>query len=407
MLGIRSQRLAVTVAALLPALALAACGSSGGGSGANGAPGSQGANGATFKIALLADMSGVGATNAKPGVSGVRAAIGKINDGGGVLGKKLDLEVIDAQSSADTALNGAQKAIADNPLAVIMFSTSAEGAKVTPVLLAAHLPFLSSALPDSSLYPPQPTLFMPSVTAHQSASAIVEFAKQKAGGSFNNSVIDIAAINSPYVDTVIGAMTPRIKDAGGKVTRVERYDYGIASFAAQAGKIQGDKPTIVFTLGASNDTITVSKALTASGVSALQIGFGSNAAEPVFQAVKTSKYWAPTENVFPSKNPEFLAAAQKAGVKDGVLGSTYSNAGWIATYLVSEGLSKCGTGCDYVKLPTALEQINNYTVPGGVSYGPISLSSSNHSSASEMKFHNYDPGTGQWSESDPISVVGK
>jgi branched-chain amino acid transport system substrate-binding protein len=406
MRGSRSRRLAVTVVALLPALALAACGSSGEGSNSGGASGAQ-ASGGNFKVILLTDLSGEGATNAKPGASGVRAAIKKINDAGGVLGKKLNLEVLDTQSGADTALTAAQKAVSKNPLAVILFGTSAEGAKVTPVIEAAKLPFLSAALPDTSLYPPKPTDFMVSVSARQSGYFLADFAKGKAGGSFKDAVVDIAAINSPYIDTIITALTQQVKDGGGKVTRTERYDYGIASFATQAGNIARDKPTIVFTLGAQNDTIVVSKALTAAGVTALQVGSGSGAAQAVLQAVKTAKYWAPTENVYPGQNTEFLAAADAAGVKDGVLGSTYSNAGWVAAYLVSQGLTKCGAGCDSAKLPAALEQINGYTVPAGVSYGPISLSPTNHITASSVKFHSLDPATGKYLDSDPIDVVGK
>jgi branched-chain amino acid transport system substrate-binding protein len=406
MLGTRSRRLALTVGVLLPALALTACGSSGGGDGsAGGANNSQG--GGTFKLVLLTDLSGVGATNAKPGASGVQAAIKKVNDGGGVLGHTLELQVIDTQSGADTALTAAQKAVSENPLAVILFGTSAEGAKVTPVIESAKLPFLSAALPDSSLYPPKSTDFMASVTAKQSGYFLVEFAKQKTSKSLAGAVIDIAAINSPYIDTVIDSLKSQVEAAGGKITRTERYDYGIASFATQAGTIARDKPTIVFTVGAANDTIVVSKALTAAGVNALQIGGGSGAAESVLQAVKTANYWAPTENAYPSQNPGFLAAAVKAGVKDGVLGSTYSNAGWVATYLVAEGLSKCGSGCDATKLPAAIEQITGYTVPAGVSYGQINLSPTNHVSASVVKFHNYNPATSKFSDSDPIDIVGK
>jgi branched-chain amino acid transport system substrate-binding protein len=407
MLRTRSRRLAMTLGVVLPALALAACGSSGSAEDNAGGGGSSGAeSGGAFEITLLTDLSGVGATNAKPGASGVQAAIKKINDDGGVHGKQLALDIIDLQSGPDTALTAAQKAVSENPLAVIMFGTSAEGAKVTPVIEAANVAFLSPALPDGSLYPPKSTDFMPSITAKQAGFAMAEFAKSKAGGSFKDSVIDIAAINSPYIDTVIATLTAQIEAADGKVTRTERYDYGIASFATQAGNIARDEPTIVFMLGAANDSIVVSKALTAAGAKALQIGTGSNAGEPVLQALNNPNYWAPTENVYPSQNPDFLAAAESAGVQDGVLGSTYSNAGWVATYLFAEGLSKCGEDCDSTKLPAAIEQITGYTVPGGVSYGPINLSATNHITASVVRFHSYDPATGKFVDSDPIDLAG-
>jgi len=293
MRGIRSRRLAVTAGMLLPVLALAACGSSSGASGGTATSGSA-ATGGSFKIVLLTDISGVGAPNSKPGVSGVQAAVKKINDAGGVAGKKLDLTVYDAQSSADVALTAAQKAIADNPLGIIMFSTSAEIAKVTPVVEGAKIPFFSGGIPDTSLYPPKATDFSVGMSASQAGYALANFAQAKTGGSFKDAVVDIAAINSPYVDVIIKKVTQIVTDGGGKVARTERYDYGIASFAAQAGNIARDKPTVVFAMGAQNDTIVVSKALTSAGVTATQLGIESGSGPAVVDALKNAKFWGLT-----------------------------------------------------------------------------------------------------------------
>jgi branched-chain amino acid transport system substrate-binding protein len=392
---------------LLPALLLAACGSSGGSTTGGTTPSGSQATGGSFKVVLLTDISGVGAPNSKPGVSGVQAAIKKINDSGGVGGKKLDLTVYDAQSSADAALTAAQKAIADKPLGIIMFSTSAEIAKVTPVVEGAKIPFFSGGIPDSSLYPPKATDFSVGMSAAQAGYALATFGMGKTGGSFKGAVVDIAAINSPYVDVIIKKVTQLVTDGGGKIARTERYDYGIASFAAQAGNIARDKPTVVFAMGAQNDTIVVSKALTSAGVSATQIGIESGSGPAVVDALKNAKFWGLTTSVYPGDNPAFLAAADAAGVKDGILGSTYSNSGWVAAYLVTAGLGKCGADCDSTKLSAALEQVTGYTIPGGVYYGPINLSSTNHIAASVVKFHNFDPATGKYTDSDPVDVTGK
>ena len=406
MRGIRSRRLAVTAGMLLPALVLAGCGSSSTSGSAGGGTTTQ-ASGGTFKVVLLTDLSGVGAPNSKPGVSGVQAAIKKINDGGGVVGKKLDLEVLDAQSSADTALTSAQKAVSENPLAIIMFGTSAEIAKVTPVVEGAKIPFFSGGIPDTSLYPPKATDFSVGMSAQQAAYSMATFAKSKSGGSLKDAVIDIAAINSPYVDVIIKKATELVTADGGKITRTERYDYGIASFAAQAGNIARDKPTVVFAMGAQNDTIVVSKALTSAGVTATQFGIESGSGPAVLDALKNAKFWGLTTSTYPGDNQAFLTAADAAGVKDGILGSTYSNSGWVAAYLVSAGLAKCGAGCDATKLPAALEKVSGYTIPGGVYFGPINMSPTNHIAATAVKFHNFDPATGKYTDSDSIDITGK
>jgi ABC-type branched-subunit amino acid transport system substrate-binding protein len=384
----------------------------GGGSGTTAASGSNNTEGVTasggaYKIVVLADLSGEDAPNCKPGVAGVQAAVATINAAGGISGKKLQISVIDTQTSVDVARTSAQQAISESPFGVIMFVTGAEGVAVTPLMQAAHIPVLSPALPDTALYPPQPGLFMPSMTATQNADALVAFAKLKAGGSLKNAVIDIADLNDPYTEGIVTDMTPLIEAAGGKVTRVETYDYGLASFAAQASTIARDKPAIVFDLGGANDTIVVSKAITASGVTGMQVGISANASPTVIQQLGTARYYAPTEDTYPSQNTAFLTAAAKAGQKSGVLGSTYSTAAWVATYVLTDGIEKCGANCSSANMNAALQQVQGYTVPLGVSYGAIDLSASNHITASVVRFHNYNPATGQWTESAPISIGGK
>jgi ABC-type branched-subunit amino acid transport system substrate-binding protein len=403
----RRLYLTATATALLLAPALAACGG-GSGTPAGGSTSTTGvtASGGAYHITVLADLTGGIAVNAKPGVAGVQSAVAAINTAGGINGKKLDVSVIDTRTSIDTARTGAQQAISDHPFAVIMFMGGDEGVAVTPLLQAAHIPVLSPALPDSSLYPAQSGLFMPSVSATQNADAAVAFAKQKADGSLKNAVIDVAELNNPYTEGVLKDMTPLIEAAGGKVNRVETYDFGLASFATQASAIARDKPTIVFELGAADDTVVVSKAITASGVTGRQIGISTNASQDVITQLGTASYWAPTEDTYPSQNAAFLAAAAKAGQKSGVLGSTYSTAGWVATYVLSQGIAKCGDSCSSADMNAALQQVTGYTVPLGVSYGTINLSASNHITASTVRFHNYNPATKQWTQSVPISIAG-
>lgn len=404
----RSRRMYLTVTALLLAPAVAACGGGSGGTAASSSNNTAGvtASGGSYNVVVLADLSGEDAPNCKPGVAGVQAAVATINAAGGISGKKLQISVIDTQTSVDVARTSAQQAISESPFGVIMFVTGAEGVAVTPLMQAAHIPVLSPALPDTALYPPQPGLFMPSMTATQNADALVAFAKLKEGGSLKNAVIDIADLNDPYTEGIVSDMTPLIEAAGGKVTRVETYDYGLASFAAQAGTIARDKPDIVFDLGGANDTIVVSKAITASGVTAMQVGISANASPTVVQQLDTPRYYAPSEDTYPSQNAAFLAAATKAGQKSGVLGSTYSTAAWVATYVLTEGIEKCGANCNSADMNAALQQVQGYTVPLGVSYGAIDLSASNHITASVVRFHSYNPATGQWTESAPISIVG-
>jgi len=395
----RFRRIVLTVGALVPTLVLAACGSSAGGNGAAG----SGSTGGSYKVVLISDLSGPYSGVSGPGAAGAEVAVDNINATGGVNGKRINLEVIDSQSTPTAALAAAQKAASENPLAVIMFSGSAGASSITSLVQSVKVPFLSPALADTSVNPAQPYLYQPSLTAGQDAQALYQFLKLKLGGLAGKTV-DVAAISSPYVDVIIKAATTLLRHDGAKIGSTERYELPLASFTTQAGAISRDKPDAVLVLGSTDDTVVVSKALKAAGVTSLQVGIPSGAAQTTVQQVGSPNYYALTANPYPTALPAFLSIAEKYGKKADVSGSIFSMSGWVTAYTVAHALTECGASCDGAQLNAALEHVTNYTVPDGVSYGPVTFSASNHIAASTVRFHNYDPATGKFSESDAITV---
>jgi len=390
------RRILLTAGALVPALVLAACG--GGNDTAK-----SGSNGGSYKVVLISDLSGPYSGVSGPGAAGAEVAINNINANGGINGKHVNLEVVDSQSTPAAALAAAQKAVSENPLAVIMFSGSAGASSITSLVQSTKVPFLSPALSDTSVYPPQPYLYQPSLTAKQNGQALYQFVKQRLG-SLAGKTVDVAAISSPYVDVIIKNATTLLQADGAKIGGTERYQLPLASFTTQAGAISRDKPDAVLVLGSTDDTVVVSKALGAAGVTSLQVGIPSGAAQTTIQHVASPNYYALTANPYPSALPEFLSIADKYGKKAEVSGSIFSMSGWVTAYVVAQAVTQCGASCDSAHLNAALEQVSKYTVPNGVSYGPVTFSASNHIAASTVRFHNYDPATGRFSESDPITV---
>ena len=389
--------------AALSLLALAACGNGAATAAADGS-GSSGSSGGAYNVVLISDLSGDFSSVSAPGAAGAEVAVDNINASGGVNGKKLNLQVLDSQSSASMALTAAQKAIAENPLALIMLSGSAGASAITSLVQSAHVPFLSPALSDTSVYPAQPYLYQPSLTAQQDAQAMYEFVKQHENGSLSGKVIDIAAINSPYVAVIVKDVSTLLKGSGGKVASVEQYDLPLASFATQADAIARDKPNVVLTLGSTDDTVVVSKALTQAGVTALQVGIPSGAAQQTLQQIDSPKYYALTADPYASETPSFMAAASKYGKKSDVSGSIFAMSGWVAVYMLADALKQCGASCTSSQVNTALQSVSDLTIPDDVSYGPVAFSSTNHVAVSTVRFRSYDPATGKFAESGPISV---
>jgi branched-chain amino acid transport system substrate-binding protein len=386
----------------VPLLALAACGNGVGSSAASSSSGTSSSGGA-YNIALVSDLSGAFSSVSTPGAAGVEVAVDNINASGGVNGKKLNLSVIDSQSSPTVALSSAQKAITGSPLALLMLSGSAGASAITSLAQSAKIPFLSPGLSDTSVYPAQPYLYQPSLTAHQDAEAMYQFVGQHEA-SLSGKVIDIAAINSPYVDLIIKDASTLLEGHGAKVSSVQRYDLPLASFATQASAIARDKPDVVLTLGATDDTVVVSKAVTAAGVGALQVGIPSGAGQATLQQISSAKYYALTADPYASEVPDFLTIAGKYGKKADVSGSIFAMSGWVAVYMLADALKRCGANCTSSSLNAALQQVSNLTVPNGISYGPVAFSAASHVAVGTVRFRNYDPATGKFSQGAPITV---
>jgi branched-chain amino acid transport system substrate-binding protein len=404
-LGSRRHRALAVGLLAVPLVALTACGNGGGSSGNGKASGSgsAAASGGSYNISLVSDLSGAFSGVSAPGAAGVEVAVDNINANGGINGKKLNLSVTDSQSSASLALSASQKAIAGNPLALFMLSGSADASAIGSLAQAARIPLLSPALSDTSVYPAQPYLYQPSLTAQQDAQAMYAFVKQQEG-SLSGKVVDVAAINSPYVQLIITDVSKLLKAQGAKVNAAQQYNLPLASFATQANAIARDKPNVVLTLGSTDDTVVVSKALTQAGVTALQVGIPSGAAQQTLQQINSAKYYALTADPYSSETPGFLAAASEYGKKADVSGSIFAMSGWVAVYMLADALKQCGAGCTGSQLNTALQSVSDLTIPDGVSYGPVAFSSSNHMAVSTVRFRSYDPATGKFSESAPISV---
>ncbi|MGW6144842.1 ABC transporter substrate-binding protein [Streptomyces sp. NPDC055140] len=393
----RSRRaLAAALGALTLLLGLVACGS--------GTFGGSGTSGSSRKIVLISDLSGAFSSVSAPGAAAAEMAVQNINAHGGVNGRKLDLEVIDSQSSPGSALTAAHKAVSQSPLAVVMLSGAAGASSISQLVQSAQIPLLSPALPDSALYPAQPYLYQTSLTARQNADAIYRYAKERLHGSLAGKSVAVAAVNSPYVDTIIKRAEALVARAGGRIGKVERYDVPLASFTTQAGAIARSKPDLVLTLGSTDDSVVTAKALTAAGVTVPQLGIPSGAGQPTLKQIASPQYHALTANPYPSTLPGFLTLAEKHGAQTKVSGSIFSMSGWVSVYALAQAMKKCGSDCTSTTLDSALEHVRNYTVPQGASYGPVTFSASTHIAIRTVRFHTYDPAEGRFSQSAPITL---
>ena len=86
---------------------------------AAGAAGAQAQSGQAAKLAFIGELSGAGAVSSTNFRDGALMAIDEINAKGGLLGKKIELKQYDTQTNPGTARSQMQKAIDDEPYAIL------------------------------------------------------------------------------------------------------------------------------------------------------------------------------------------------------------------------------------------------------------------------------------------------
>src|SRR5262245_64366657 len=83
------------------------------------AAGAQAQSGQAAKLAFIGELSGAGAVSSTNFRDGALMAIDEINAKGGLLGKKIELKQYDTQTNPGTARSQMQKAIDDEPYAIL------------------------------------------------------------------------------------------------------------------------------------------------------------------------------------------------------------------------------------------------------------------------------------------------
>lgn len=361
--------------------------------------------GEPWVIPFLNDVTGTIAVSFLPAYSGFQTYMDMVNDNGGVLGRPIQVELHDAQSNPDVALTEAQKILGEDPLLFAHMGSSAAAARINPVVAPEGVAYIGGSVGDDVLFPAQPNIYQVGLTAGLQGQAIAKQIDVLLDG-LDGKTVAVAAGNSPYIDNVIKAATDVIEAEGGSIGATERFDFGIPSFAAQAGNIVADGPDAVILLAPANDTVTVGSALAAAGHEGPMVGFNGAAALEVLQRLGEAgaSYYAPTEVEFPSLNEELMAVAAEHGTDADIAASTFSAAGWAMASLIVEALNLCGADCTTETFGPAFESITDFVVPMGVYTGPVSFGPDDHVSASQVRFHTWDTAGGAVSSSEPITL---
>ncbi|OGN74495.1 MAG: hypothetical protein A2X25_06325 [Chloroflexi bacterium GWB2_49_20] len=135
----------------------------------------------TIKIGFVAPLTTANALMGWSMQQGAQLAAQEINDAGGINGVPLELIIEDNSNTADVAVNAINRVLSENPVALILGSTSAQTLAMEPIILENTLPTIIMGSSPSLTDQGNPWVFATRADDGFAATAAVKFAVEDLG----------------------------------------------------------------------------------------------------------------------------------------------------------------------------------------------------------------------------------
>jgi branched-chain amino acid transport system substrate-binding protein len=200
--------------------------------------------GDTIRIGVITSLTGNLAAFGEAHKNGYAIALDELNAKGGVLGKKLELDVYDDQSKPDQAVQGVSKLVDQDHVTIILGSYSSESTKaIVPAITQRQVPLLiPTAVADNIMEAKSPWVFRICAGANDYAKATIAFLK--AAGA--PKTMAIVYENTNFGQSNMKAMTAAAKEAGIDLVAVESYEAKSPDYKAVLQRVKKANPEVIY-----------------------------------------------------------------------------------------------------------------------------------------------------------------
>jgi branched-chain amino acid transport system substrate-binding protein len=338
------------------------------------ASGSAVASGGTIKLGMITSLTGpynpLGSFNKQA----ADLLVKQINDGGGINGAKIDLEIEDDQSNPSNGPTIVKKFVANKVVGIIGPVFSSTCAAILDDVEAAKIPMITQCAADSVVTPIRPNVFLGPQSTRFAADQLLGYLKSQ-------GKTKIAVMHDATEYGSLGWNVIKADAAKYGVTGVDEqlYDLTATTFIPQLTKIKNSDAQAIISWGSGAPAVTITKEYRQLGLTQ-PLNFSGAQASPLYikpagdaaNGITMQCQMAPLGKYLPDSNPskalitkfdaDFTAAyntppAQFAYNTDDAL-SLFVNA-----------IKKAGP--DPAKIRDAIEQTQGFvTVDGVYNYSP-------------------------------------
>lgn len=221
------------------------------------------------QIAAIFAKTGIALTNNAPHIQCVELAAEEINSQGGLLGRPVQLIVLDNKSSPIGSSMAAKKAVELRVPAVVGAAWSSHSLQMAPVLQEAKVPMITGSATNPKVTLIGNYIFRACFIDSFQARAMAHFAYNDLGAR-KAGVLEI--INEEFSLTLAELFVSAFQQAGGKVVLKGSYANTAVDFSNILEKVKTSSPDVVYVPGYARDCGLLVKQAVSMGIKTTFLG---------------------------------------------------------------------------------------------------------------------------------------
>jgi len=347
-----------------------------------------------YKIGVSAAITGPVASTYAPTYEGLKIYLDRLNERGGIGGRKVNAIYLNNQAAPPRAVADAKRLVDDEKvLALVNISTSGTYAPMVAEAKRSNTPlvFLGSAVCPPEVYPPkpEPLLFCSSFNmVNEDSKAMTAYLNEVAG---SKKKLGLLAMDIPISRQGVDAIEKLAGQSGFEVVGKVAAPLATADFTPFATRFKEANADWIAHWAPFNVGVAMFSSLT-------KLGWGGNylaIASPTAEA-DTAKFGQSNFYVMPSYSftveglPVFKEIDEAAKKYQATYSVDALTLGWVGGMALEAALRSCGSPCSGEKMQAALQTVNVDTQ--GIYGAPLDWSATNHvRSTAAYRVYRYDP----------------
>lgn len=222
-----------------------------------------------IKIGFFAPITGEAAADGESAVRGANLAVKIINEGGGVLGRPVELVTYDDAFSPDEAANVVRKLIEqDKVVAVVSGSYSFTTRAGAPIAQEAGIPFMASYAVHPAVTEVGEYVWRIGELAPIQGAIGAQIVNDK----FNAKKVAVLVVDNDFGTSLTEGFKARAAELGMQIVYEQKYPLGESDFRPMLDGIVAAKPDVIYATGYYAEAASLVSQMKEAGITIQVVG---------------------------------------------------------------------------------------------------------------------------------------